>query len=490
MSDITKKNIVELKEKLAKKEISAVELSTEYLKNIKEKNSKYNAYISVYEEKALEMAKISDQKIASGNAGVLEGIPLAIKDNFCTKNVKTTCASKILYNFVPQYESTVTKNLWQDGAVLLGKANMDEFAMGSSNLTSHYGPVLNPFKKNNDDTELVAGGSSGGSAVAVSGNLASGSLGSDTGGSVRQPASFNGLVGTKPTYGRCSRLGMIAFASSLDQAGPITRNVADNALLLNSISGYDNNDSTSVNKKKEDFTASLNQNIKGLKIGVPKDYQLEGMDPAINDNWQNAVKALKNLGAEIIDISLEKTKYSAAVYYIIATAEASSNLARFDGVRYGFREDADSLDNMYEKTRDKGFGFEVKKRIMAGTYVLSSGYYDAYYKKASQVRRILTNELNSSFQKVDAIITPTTPNAPFGKNDKLRAVELYYADLFTVSANLSGIPAISLPAGVNKDNLPLSVQIMAPHFQEKLMFQIANNLEKELAFDINKLNFR
>jgi len=490
MEDITNYTIEELKNKLSKKEISATELTKAYLDNIKKNNPELNAYISVTEDKALQSATNSDKRINNGEARPLEGIPLGIKDNFCTKDIKTTCASHILDNFIPPYESTVTRNLWNNGAILLGKLNMDEFAMGSSNTTSFYGPTKNPIIAKDNNSPLVPGGSSGGSASAVCANLCAAAIGSDTGGSIRQPASFTALTGIKPTYGRCSRLGLIAFASSLDQAAPITKTVTDNALMLNAMAGYDPNDSTSKKIDVEDFTKNLNKNIKGLKIGIPKEYQLEGIDTEITKTWKNAANILKSLGAEVIDISLPHTEYAAPTYYIISTAEASSNLSRYDGVRYGLRvtEEGDSLNDLYIRTRSEGFGDEVKRRIMVGTYVLSSGYYDAYYKKAQKLRRLITEDFNSAFNKVDAILTPTTPNAAFAVNEKPTNLEMYHNDIFTVSANLTGLPAISIPAGVNKKNLPLGIQLISPLFSETLLYQIARNLEKELEFSNLELN--
>lgn len=492
MSDITKYTITSLKQKLNNKEISATELTKLYLDKIKQINSELNAYILSTEEIALKSAAISDQNIANGSAKLLEGIPLGIKDNFCTKNIKTRCASHILDNFIPPYESTVTQNLWNNGAILLGKLNMDEFAMGSANITSFYGPTVNPIIAKDSDKKLVPGGSSGGSAAAVCANLCVAAIGSDTGGSIRQPASFTALTGLKPTYGRCSRLGLIAFASSLDQAGPISKNVTDNALMLNAIAGYDPQDSTSKNIAMEDFTKDLNKNIKGLKIGIPKEYQLNGVDQAVTKSWENAANTLESLGAEIIDISLPHTEYAAPTYYIISTAEASSNLARYDGVRYGLRvsDQGDSLNDLYIKTRSQGFGNEVKRRIMVGTYVLSSGYYDAYYKKAQKLRRLISQDFDSAFKKVDAILTPTTPNTAFAIDEKPTTLEMYHNDIFTVSANLTGLPAISIPAGLNKKHLPLGVQLISPLFSETLLYRIAKNLEEALEFNHDQLNYR
>lgn len=487
MSDITKLSILELKEKLASKEITSVELTKAYLAKIKKEQ--YNAFLTICEESALASASESDSRIAAGKARKLEGIPLAIKDNFCTKGVKTTCASKMLENFIPPYESTVTQNLWDEGAVMLGKVNMDQFAMGSANMTSNFGNVINPLKRSSDDKKLVPGGSSGGSATATAANLCAASIGSDTGGSIRQPASFVNAVGVKPTYGRCSRWGTVAFASSLDQAGPITKTVADAALMLDVMSSYDDKDSTSANVENQDFSADLDKGVKGLKIGIPKEYEMEGMDESIIKVWEDSKNALKARGAELVEISLPHTKYAAPTYYIIACAEASSNLARFDGVRYTHREveEGDTLKDMYMKTRAAAFGEEVRKRIMVGTYVLSSGYYDAYYTKALKVRRLISEDFDKAFKSCDAILTPTTPNAAFGMDEKLTSVQIYHNDVFTVAANLAALPAISIPAGLNQDNLPLGIQVMTPRFTEDLMFQVANSIEKQGLVDKSKL---
>jgi len=492
MSDLTKLTIAELKEGLLAKKFTSVELTKAYLENIKKANPELNAYVLVTEDKALEMAALADKNIAAGKARPLEGIPFAVKDLYCTKDIKTECCSHILDGFTPTYESTVTQNLWNDGAILLGKANMDEFAMGSTNKNSYRGNVVNPVKRAGEDTKLVPGGSSGGSAAAVAADLCAASLGSDTGGSVRQPASFTGLVGMKPTYGRCSRWGMIAYASSLDQAGHFSRSVEDSALILNSISSYDEKDSTSAQKEKEDFTAKLNNGLKGMKIGIASEYKMEGMNPDIEKIFDETVKKAESLGAEIVDISLPHTHYGAPTYYIISTAEASSNLARYDGVKYGLRECAqgDSLDDMYSKTRSAGFGPEVKRRIMLGTYVLSSGYYDAYYIKAQKVRRLFADDFNKAFSQVDAILTPTTPNTAFGIDEKLTTIEMYYNDVFTVPANLAGLPGISIPAGVDSKNTPIGMQILTPRFAETEMFRVAYALEQEIKFDRTKLNYR
>jgi aspartyl-tRNA(Asn)/glutamyl-tRNA(Gln) amidotransferase subunit A len=483
MTDITKLTIKETLKALKNKEFSSVELTQNYIKNI-EANRHLNAFITDSFDIALEAAKISDEKIAKGEMRSLEGIPLGIKDLFCTKNIRTTSASKMLENFVPTYESTVTQKLLDAGSVTLGKLNMDEFAMGSTNANSYFGSAINPYKKKNSDAALVPGGSSGGSAAAVAANLCAGATGSDTGGSVRQPASFTNTVGVKPTYGRCSRYGMIAFASSLDQAGIFAKDVSDAALLQKIISGFDAKDSTSINAQVPDFDALLNSDIKGKKIGIAKEYHVKGMLPEIEELWNRGKKMLENRGAEIVEISLPHTKYAPAIYYIIASAEASSNLARFDGVRYGFRCDIQglSLDEMYEKTRSLGFGSEVKRRIFTGTYALSSGYYDAYYRKAQKVRRLVKEDFNEAFKKVDAILTPATPNAAFEVNGakEIDPITLYLNDAFTIPANLAGLPAMSVPAGFDKDGLPLGLQIMTKEFDEQTMFNVALALQEEV----------
>lgn len=484
MSDITKLKISEIINGYKSKKFSSTELTSAYIKNI-EKNKHLNAFITETFDGALQQAKKADENIAKGEIKDLEGIPLAIKDLFCTKNIRTTCASKMLADFVPTYESTVTQNLLDAGAISLGKTNMDEFAMGSANVTSYFGPVINPYKKKNSDENLVPGGSSGGSAAAVAADLCVAATGSDTGGSIRQPASFTNIVGVKPTYGRSSRYGMIAFASSLDQAGIFAKNVEDAAILQRIISGFDKKDSTSANIAVPNFEALLNSDIKGKKIGIPREYRVDGMDSEIENLWNKGKEILQKRGAQIIDISLPHTKYAPAIYYIIAPAECSSNLARFDGVRYGFRaEEKDlSLEQMYEKTRAQGFGEEVKRRILIGTYVLSSGYFDAYYKKAQKVRSLVLQDFKEAFKKVDAILTPTTPNSAFPIDQSKRTnhddpVKMYLNDAFTVPANLAGVPAISVPAGFDKDGLPLGLQIITNHFEEQTMFDIALAIEE------------
>jgi len=483
MTDLTKLTIKQALTSLKNKEFSSAELTESYIKNI-EKNRHLNAFITESFDVARASAKLSDARIAKGEMRNLEGIPLGIKDLFCTKNIRTTCASKMLEDFVPTYESTVTQKLLDAGSVTLGKLNMDEFAMGSSNANSYFGPVINPYKKTNSNEDLVPGGSSGGSAAAVAANLCAGATGSDTGGSVRQPASFTNIVGVKPTYGRSSRYGMIAFASSMDQAGIFAKDVYDAALLQKIVSGYDPKDSTSANIAVPDFSAILNSDIKGKKIGIAREYEVEGMLSEIKELWNRGKKMLENRGAEIVEISLPHTKYAPAIYYVAASAECSSNLARFDGVRYGFRAKGEnlSLEEMYEKTRAQGFGAEVRRRIFTGTYVLSSGFYDAYYRKAQKVRRLVKEDFAAAFKKVDAILTPATPNAAFPINGarEIDPVTLYLNDAFTIPANLAGLPAMSIPAGFDKDGLPLGLQLMTKEFDEQTMFNIALALEEEV----------
>ena len=408
----------------------------------------------------------------------MPGIPFAVKDLFCTKGIKTTAGSKILNNFIPTYESTVTQNIWNEGAILLGKLNCDEFAMGSSNETSFFGNVENPVGK-----KLVPGGSSGGSASALAANLTPATIGTDTGGSIRQPASFTGTVGLKPTYGSCSRWGMVAFASSLDQAGPMTKNVKDCALLFQVMSSYDQKDSTSVNFTRERYSEKLNQNIKGMNIGIPKEYRVEGMPSDIEKLWKQGIEYIKNSGANIVDITLPHTNYALPTYYIVAPAEASSNLARYDGVKYGLRTDGNNLIDMYEKTRSEGFGDEVKRRIMIGTYVLSSGYYDAYYLKAQKVRKLIKNDFDTAFDKVDAILTPSTPTSAFKIGEKTNdPVSMYLNDIFTVPVNLAGLPAISIPGGHDEKGFPLGLQIIGKAFEEQTILNVAYCLEQKINF--------
>ncbi|WP_208440949.1 Asp-tRNA(Asn)/Glu-tRNA(Gln) amidotransferase subunit GatA [Bartonella raoultii] len=482
MTDLTTFTIAQARDALIKKEFKAIELTEAYLKAIELANPTLNAYVAITAEQAKKMATESDSRLAKGQGGILEGIPLGIKDLFATSGVHTQACSHILDHFKPHYESTVTANLWQDGAVMLGKLNMDEFAMGSSNETSYYGPVISPWRKKGDSEKLVPGGSSGGSSAAVAAGLCAGATATDTGGSIRQPAAFTGTVGIKPTYGRCSRWGTIAFASSLDQAGPIGRDVHDCAILLQSMASFDEKDSTSVNLPVPHYESYLGQSIKGMKIGIPKEYHMEGMSPEIIELWQKGMNWLKEAGAEICDISLPHTKYALPAYYIVAPAEASSNLARYDGVRFGLRIPGKDIIEMYENTRSAGFGDEVKRRILVGTYVLSSGYYDAYYLKAQKVRTLVKRDFDQCFASgVDAILTPATPTPAFGIADKRiknDAVAMYLNDIFTVPVNMAGLPGISVPAGLSSDGLPLGLQLIGKPFAEEVLFQIAHIIEQ------------
>lgn len=481
MTDLTNKTIAEAREGLKNKEFTAVELTEAFLKNIEAGNEKLNAYVAVTGDKAREMAKASDERLAKGEAGALEGIPLGIKDLFATEGVHTQACSHILDGFKPKYESTVTANLWADGAVMLGKLNMDEFAMGSSNETSYYGDVINPWRKNGSNQDLVPGGSSGGSASAVAGRLCMGATATDTGGSIRQPAAFTGTVGIKPTYGRCSRWGTVAFASSLDQAGPIAQTVRDSAILLKSMASVDPKDTTSVDLPVPNYEDALGKSVKGLKIGIPAEYRLDGMPAEIEELWQKGIQWLKDAGAEIVDINLPHTKYALPAYYIVAPAEASSNLARYDGVRYGLRVPGKDIVEMYENTRAEGFGDEVKRRVLIGTYVLSAGYYDAYYLKAQKVRTLIKRDFDLAWENgVDAILTPATPSAAFGVADQdLHAdpVKMYLNDIFTVTVNMAGLPGISVPAGLDKDGLPLGLQLIGKPFDEATLFQVGQVIE-------------
>ncbi len=481
---LRKLTIEQAKEGLKAKKFSAVELAKSYIDAAQ--NSKSNSFITLTPEIALKQAEESDKRIASGNMGLVEGVPIAMKDLYCTKGARTTAASKILNNFVPQYESFVSNNLFTQGAVMVGKANLDEFAMGSANITSHFGNVLNPWKdKNNADKKLVPGGSSGGSAAAVAEDISIASTGTDTGGSIRQPAAFCGITGIKPTYGRCSRWGVIAFASSLDQAGPFAKTVKDSALMLQSMVGYDKNDSTSVNKPVPNWYGSINGSLKGKKIGIPKEYNVDGVPAEITAIWQKGAQWLKEQGAEIVDISLPHTKYALPVYYIIAPAECSSNLARYDGVRYGHRTEQkySTLDEMYEKTRAEGFGDEVKRRIMIGTYVLSHGYYDAYYIRAQKIRTLIARDFEEAFKQVDAILTPTAPSSAFaiGENQD-DPVKMYLNDVFTIPTSLAGLPGISVPAGLDSNGLPLGLQVIANAWDEQSCFDVAFALEQAANF--------
>jgi aspartyl-tRNA(Asn)/glutamyl-tRNA(Gln) amidotransferase subunit A len=468
---------------LAARQISAHELASAHNAAIAALNPRLNAFITPTPEVALAHAKAADARLKDSTGTPLTGIPLAIKDLFCTAGVRTTAASRILEPFIPPYESTVTANLLAAGAVFLGKANLDEFAMGSSNITSGYGPVENPWKRAGSDAKLVPGGSSGGSAAAVAARLALGATGTDTGGSIRQPAAFTGLAGIKPTYGRCSRYGVVAFASSLDQAGPMARTVEDAAILLAAMSGFDPRDSTSAERPVPDFRAATHRPIKGLRIGIPAEYRMDGMSPDIAALWETGITWLREQGAQIHDISLPHTKYGLPVYYIVAPAEASSNLARYDGVRYGARVDGEDLIDMYERTRAAGFGAEVKRRIMIGTYVLSAGYYDAYYLRAQKIRALILRDFTNAFASVDAILTPTAPSAAFGLGEKMDdPVTMYLNDVFTVPASLAGVPAMSVPAGLNAEGLPLGLQIIGKHFDEETVFSVAAAIERAASF--------
>ena len=471
---------------LENNKISSKELTSEYLKNI-ENGKELNCYNTISQEKALIDAEKSDERRKSQNLrSKYDGIPIGIKDLFCTKGVTTTASSKILSNFVPNYESTVTQNCDDSGLISLGKLNCDEFAMGSTNKTSFFGSVKNPWKSVNSNNELVPGGSSGGSAAAVSGDLCVASLGTDTGGSIRQPASFTGTVGLKPSYGRVSRWGIVAFASSLDQAGPITKTVEDAAILLDIISGHDEKDSTSSVNPKENYYENLNSDIKGMKIGIPKEFRSDKLPASTQKSWDECANLLKTNGAEIVDISLPHTMSALPAYYIIAPAEASSNLARYDGVRYGLRVKGNDLIDMYEKTRSEGFGDEVKRRILIGTYVLSSGYYDAYYIKAQKIRSLIKSDYVEAFKKVDAILTPSTPSTAFEiANEPSDPVQNYLNDIFTVPVNLAGLPGISIPAGHDAQGYPLGLQIIGKAFDEQNILNIAYAMEEKINFKNN-----
>lgn len=480
MSNLLDFDLSSASKALKNKEISSFELTNAYLDAI-ESTSNLGAYLDIQKDYALQMAKKSDEKISQGMAGPLEGIPIAVKDMFCTKDIKTTASSKILENFYPTYESTVTQNLWNDGAVMLGKLSCDEFAMGSSNETAAKGNVINPWSKTNP---ISPGGSSGGSAAAVAARSALAATGTDTGGSIRQPAAFCGITGFKPTYGRCSRWGIVAFSSSLDQAGPLTRTVSDAAIMLNSMAGYDNKDSTSANIEMPDLTSFLDKSIKGKKIGIPKEYTQDGISEDIVKFYDISIESLKDSGAEIIPVSLPHTKYALPVYYIIAPAEASSNLARYDGVRYGIRNEAENLDEMYELTRGNGFGEEVQRRIMIGTYVLSSGYYDAYYLKAQKVRRLIKEDFDKTFENVDFLLTPSTPSTAFELGQKQDPIKMYLNDIFTVPASLAGLPGISIPVGLDQAGLPVGIQLIANSFDEPNLISVAHTLEKSANFNV------
>jgi aspartyl-tRNA(Asn)/glutamyl-tRNA(Gln) amidotransferase subunit A len=480
MSELTRLTLAQAREGLAAKSFSAVELTQSYVDAIA-KAKALNTFIVETPEKALAQAKASDEKIARGEARALEGIPLGIKDLYCTEGVQTTAASHILEGFVPQYESTVTANLWRDGATMLGKLNLDEFAMGSSNETSHFGPVVSPWRRNGSDARIVPGGSSGGSAAAVAARLCLGATATDTGGSIRQPAAFTGTVGIKPTYGRCSRWGIVAFASSLDQAGPIARDVRDAAILLRSMAGHDPKDTTSLDAPVPDYEHAVGASIKGKVIGIPKEYKLDGMSPEILALWEQGIAWLRAGGAEIREISLPHTRHALPAYYIVAPAEASSNLARYDGVRYGLRKTGKDIADLYEKTRAEGFGKEVRRRIMIGTYVLSAGYYDAYYLRAQKIRTLIKRDFDTVYAEgVDAILTPATPSAAFALGEKGSAdpVEMYLNDVFTVTVNMAGLPGLVVPGGLAADGLPLGLQLIGRPFEEETLFALGHALEE------------
>ncbi|WP_026147914.1 Asp-tRNA(Asn)/Glu-tRNA(Gln) amidotransferase subunit GatA [Robiginitomaculum antarcticum] len=484
MSDLTKLTLSGALDGMAKGDFTSAELTQAHIKACKDA-VKLNAFVTDTHELAMDMAKASDMrrqkaKSSGQSVGKLEGAPLGIKDLFCTEGVKTTAGSKILGEFTPPYESSVSANMKADGMVMLGKLNLDEFAMGSSNETSAFGPVINPWRKGQD---LVPGGSSGGSASAVAADLCLGATATDTGGSIRQPASFTGTVGIKPTYGRCSRWGTVAFASSLDQAGPIAKTVKDSAILLESMSGYDPKDSTSINAPVPDWASACGASIKGLRIGIPKEYTIDGMPAEIEKLWQQGIEWLKAAGAEIVDVSLPHTKYALPAYYVVAPAEASSNLARYDGMRYGLRVEGADLADTYERTRTEGFGAEVRRRIMIGTYVLSAGYYDAYYLRAQKVRTRIAEDFKAAWEKCDALLTPTCPSAPFAVGRKVNdPITMYLNDIFTVTANLAGLPGISIPAALDADGLPLGLQIIGRAMDEETVFKAASALEDAAGF--------
>ncbi len=486
MTDLTKLTISELREGFKAKSFTSLEATNAFIDAIDTSNETLNAYIVQTADIARERAAASDAKLAKGEGGALEGIPVGIKDLYATLDVHTQACSHILDGFQPRYESTVTQNMFDDGAVMLGKLNMDEFAMGSSNETSYYGPVTNPWKRVGEQTDngtaLVPGGSSGGSAAAVAADLCAAATASDTGGSIRQPAALTGTVGIKPTYGRCSRLGMVAFASSLDQAGPITKDVRDSAIMLGSMASSDPRDTTCVDMPVPDYEAAIGKSIKGMKIGIPKEYRLDGMPQEIEKLWEQGKAMLRDAGAEIVDISLPHTKYALPAYYIVAPAEASSNLARYDGVKYGLRVDGKNIEEMYENTRAEGFGEEVKRRVMIGTYVLSAGFYDAYYTRAQKVRTLIKRDFETVFDNgIDCILTPATPSAAFAIGDKEMAadpVKMYLNDVFTVTVNMAGLPGISVPAGLSDEGLPLGLQLIGKPFEEGTLFQAGTIIEE------------
>ena len=482
MSEFTSLTLKGAIDGLKSKRFSAEELTRAHSEAV-EAARPLNAYVMETPDKALAMARASDERIAKGEAGPLEGLPLGIKDLYCTQGVRTTAGSRILEGFTPTYESTVTSQLWRDGAVMLGKLNMDEFAMGSSNETSAFGPVVNPWRARNSNQQLTPGGSSGGSAAAVAAGICLGATATDTGGSIRQPAGFTGTVGIKPTYGRCSRWGIVAFASSLDQAGPIAKTVEDAAILLRSMSGHDPKDSTSLPVEVPDFASFVGKSVKGLRVGVPREYRVDNMPEEIDRLWSAGIAWLKEAGCEIVEVSLPHTKYALPAYYIVAPAEASSNLARYDGMRFGLRVDGKTLTDVYEESRSHGFGEEVKRRILIGTYALSAGYYDAYYLKAQKVRRRIADDFDQAFEKVDALLTPTAPSAAFALGDShADPVAMYLNDVFTVTVNLAGLPGISVPAGLDAQGLPLGLQLIGRALDEGTLFSLAGALEKAADF--------
>lgn len=478
MTDLTKLTLSKARDGLAKKDFSATELTQAHLKAIESGNGDLNAYVLPTPDHALAQAKASDARIKKGDAGELEGLPLGIKDLFCTENIRTTACSNILDDFKPRYESTVTANLWAAGAVMLGKLNNDEFAMGSSNETSAFGPVVNPWRREGSDDKLVPGGSSGGSSAAVAADLCLAATATDTGGSIRQPAALTGTVGIKPTYGRCSRWGTVAFASSLDQAGPITKTVGDAALMLKVMASHDPKDSTSIDVEVPDYEATLKDGVKGLRVGVPKEYRIDGMSDEVSALWDKGIAWLKDAGASIHEISLPHTKYALPAYYIIAPAEASSNLARYDGVRYGIRKPGKDLIDTYEETREAGFGAEVKRRVLIGTYVLSAGYYDAYYLKAQKVRTLIKGDFDAAWNNVDVVLTPTTPSPAFAFGEKSGdPLQMYLEDIFTVTVNMAGLPGISVPAGLSAQGTPLGLQLIGKPFDEATLLRAGQAIE-------------
>jgi aspartyl-tRNA(Asn)/glutamyl-tRNA(Gln) amidotransferase subunit A len=480
MTDLTSLTLAQARDALRTKKFSATELTDAHLAAIEGARA-LNAFVSETPDRARDMARSADERLARGKGGPLEGLPLGIKDLFCTAGVRTTACSHILESFVPTYESTVTANLWRDGAVLLGKLNNDEFAMGSSNESSYFGPVVSPWRRRGADAKLVPGGSSGGSAAAVAAKLCIGATGTDTGGSIRQPAAFCGIVGLKPTYGRCSRWGIVAFASSLDQAGPFARSMRDCAIILRSMAGHDPKDTTCVDVPVPDYEKAVGSSVKGMRIGIPKEYRMPGMASEIETLWQRGAQWLKDAGAEPVEVSLPFTKYALPAYYVVAPAEASSNLARYDGVRYGLRVPGRDVIDMYEHTRAAGFGKEVRRRIMIGTYVLSAGYYDAYYLQAQKVRTLIKRDFDTCFAAgIDAILTPTTPSAAFGIGEMGRAdpVEMYLNDIFTVTVNMAGLPGISVPSGLDAQGLPLGLQLIGRPFEEETLFALGSVIEQ------------